>query len=108
MYYSVGRLAAVGSLEVYSGHAFILLTWTPPFSLDLTGIDPDLWYCVEVYNISSGGTLLTNSYTVSEPRFNFTVTSPSPCDRFEFRVTPVNGAGNGSMTSVNGSFGSKH
>ena len=104
MFVSLGLLAAVGGLEAYSGQTFILLTWTPPFSLDLTGIDPDLWYCVEVYNISSGETLLTNSSTVSEPRFNFTVTSPSPCDLFEFRVIPVNGAGNGNITSVSGTF----
>ena len=30
----------------------INITWEPPFSLDLTDIEPDIIYCVEVYNIS--------------------------------------------------------
>ena len=107
---SLGLLAAVGSLEASSQQTLILLTWTPPFSLDLTGINPDVFYYVEVYNISTGGkTLFINSYKVFESEFNFTLLSPSPCDQFEFRVIPANGAGNGSMASVNGTFfESKH
>ena len=30
------------------------ITWDPPFSLDLTGVDPDIVYCVEVYNVTCG------------------------------------------------------
>ena len=30
------------------------VTWEAPFSLDLTGVDPDIVYCVEVYNITCG------------------------------------------------------
>ena len=30
------------------------ITWDAPFSLDLTGVDPDIVYCVEVYNITCG------------------------------------------------------
>ena len=30
------------------------ITWEAPFSLNLTGIDPDIVFCVEVYNISCG------------------------------------------------------
>ena len=30
------------------------ITWEAPFSLDLTGVDPDIVYCVEVYNITCG------------------------------------------------------
>lgn len=98
----------MGRLEAHSGQTFILLTWTPPFSLDLTDINPDVIYSVEIYSISTGGTLLNNSYSVYEPVFNFTTPHPSPCDWFEFGVIPVNGAGNGSMASVNGTFfGSK-
>jgi len=94
----------VRSLKAYSRQTFILLTWTPPFSLDLTGINPDVFFFVEVYNISTGGTVLIKSYNVSESEFNFILLSPSPCDKFEFRVIPANGAGNGSVASVNGTF----
>ena len=31
------------------------LVWDPPFSLNLTNVDPDIVYCVEVYNITCGG-----------------------------------------------------
>ena len=30
------------------------ITWDTPFSLNLTGVDPDIVYCVEVYNITCG------------------------------------------------------
>ena len=89
-----GLLSSVSDLVALPQRGVISLTWTPPFSLDITGVDPDLWYRVEVYNVTSGRTPLTN-LSVSEPEFNFTVPDPSPCDQFEFRVTPVNGAGNG-------------
>ena len=28
------------------------IIWEPPFSLDINGVDPDIVYCVEVYNIT--------------------------------------------------------
>ena len=81
----------------------IRLTWTPPFSLDITGVDPDIWYRVEVYNVTSGRVALTN-LTVYKPEFNFTVPDPSPCDQFEFRVTPVNVVGNGTSSDLVGGY----
>ena len=89
-----GLLSGVSDLVALPQRGVISLTWSPPFSLDITGVDPDLWYRVYVYNITSGRAPLTN-LTVYEPEFNFTVSDSSPCDQFEFRVTPVNGAGNG-------------
>jgi len=97
-------LAAVSYLKIYPQQTSILLTWTPPFSLDITGVDPDLWYCVEVFNVTAGRTLFTTNCSVYEPEFEFTVPNPSPCDKFEFRVIPVNGAGNGNVTTINGTL----
>ena len=46
------------------------ITWEAPFSLDLTGIDPDIVYCVEVYNITCGvDNLVVGDCDVTEPRF---------------------------------------
>ena len=46
------------------------ITWMPPFSLDLTGVDPDIVYCVEVYNITCGvDDLVIGDCNVTEPRF---------------------------------------
>ena len=102
--FCLGFLAAVGNLTAHSQRASILLTWDPPFSLDITGVDPDLWCCVEVYNISRGRTPLTTNCSVYEPQFFFTAPNRSPCDLFEFQVFAVNQVGNGSVTSVNGTI----
>ena len=102
--FCLGLLAAVGNLTVHSQRSSILLTWIPPFSLDITGVHPDLWYCVEVYNISQGRAQLTTNCSVYEPQFYFTTPNHSPCDLFEFRVFTVNQVGNGSVTSVNKTF----
>ena len=100
----IGILAAVGNFTVHPQQSSILLTWDPPFSLDITGVDPDLWYCVEVYNISRGGALLTSNCSVYEPQFYFNATNPSSCHKFEFTAFAVNAVGNGSVASVNGTF----
>ena len=92
------------NLTVHSQWSFILLTWTPPFSLDITGVDLDLWYCVEVYNISQGRVPLTANCSVYETQFYFTAPNHSPCDLFEFRVFAVNPVGNGSVVSVSETF----
>ena len=81
----------------------IRLTWTPPFFLDITGVDPDIWYRMEVYNVTSGRVPLTN-HTLYKPEYNFTVPDPSPCDQFEFRVTPVNVVGNGTSSDLVGGY----
>ena len=92
-----GPPSGVSDLVALPQSGVISLTWTPPFSLDITGVDLDIWYHVEVYNITSGRTPLTN-LIVNGSEFNFTVPHPSPCDQFEFRVTPVNGAGDGTTS----------
>ena len=46
------------------------ITWEPPFSLDLTDVDPDIVYCVEVYNITCGvDDLLVGGCNVTETRY---------------------------------------
>ena len=46
----IGPLSTVTKVQ----RNFSTITWVPPFSLDLTGVDPDIVYCVEVYNITCG------------------------------------------------------
>ena len=44
------------------------ITWEAPFSLNLTGVDPDIVYCVEVYNITCGvDDLVVGDCGVTEP-----------------------------------------
>ena len=74
------------------------LSWDPPFSLDLTGVDPDIVYSVEVYNITCGGRkLVISDCNVTE---NDYTSDAIALDGYiyEYIVTPrsnVQGAQNG-------------
>ena len=47
-----------------------IITWVAPFSLDLTGVDPNIVYCVEVYNITCGvDDLVVGDCNVTQPRY---------------------------------------
>ena len=62
----VGPLSMVTKIKRNSS----IITWKAPFSLDLTGVDPDIVYCVEVYNITCGvDDLMVGDCNVTEPRF---------------------------------------
>ena len=42
----------------------ITISWDPPFSLNLTTAEPDIQYCVDVYNVTGGDdcTITAESY----------------------------------------------
>ena len=83
----------------------IRLTWDAPFSLDITGVDPDIWYHVDV-TVNNSPFSSYNDIYVTE--FNFTMDGHSGTNTsviYEFRVTPINGAGNGTTSDpVTGYF----
>jgi hypothetical protein len=60
--------------------------WSPPFSLNLTDIEPDIIYCVDVYNITCGRRdLIISDCNVTEPSY----TSYAPNGYiYEYIVTP--------------------
>ena len=79
------------------------LSWEAPFSLNLTGVDPDIVYCVEVYNITCGRSLLISECDVVET--NYTNDALLPGQIFEYTITPrsnVEGASNGISINVTG------
>ena len=81
------------------------LSWDAPFSLDLTGIDPDIVYCVEVYNITCGRSLLISECDVMET--SYTNDALLPGYVYEYTVTPrsnVEGARNETSLTVTGSY----
>ena len=85
-----GLLAAVGNLVATANDTFIYLTWTPPFTLDMTFIHPDITYCVKVVNATSS-TTLHSQCGITEPEFTYPYTlSTITCDEIKFTVTPVN------------------
>ena len=90
--FSIGLLDAVSNLQIESLGQVIHLIWDAPFSLDITGVDPDIWYRIEI----TVGKTPFNTYLVNIPKFNFMMDNrTSTSVIYEFQVTPINGAGNG-------------
>ena len=89
-----GLLKSVINLERNGSTIF----WEAPFSLDLTNIDPDIVYCVEVYNITCGRRdLIISDCNVTEPSYTSDDIAPDGYI-YEYIVTPrsnVEGARNG-------------
>jgi hypothetical protein len=95
---NVGVLSAVSSLNltVEQCTSVITLTWTPPFTLDITQVEPDIsGYCVDIINSTSSLVLF------SQCGINVTVFSHyKPPENAVFVVTPVNIVGNGTQQNI--------
>ena len=91
-----GLLASVGGVTVKSGST-IVISWSAPFSLDVTGVDPDIWYSVLIYNVTDNPTAIpcTDCMNITETHYTFTPDYPSPCHKYIFMIVPFNGAGQG-------------
>ncbi len=101
-YYLLGLLPAVGTPIATPNllNSTISLTWTPPFSLDITGVHPDIIYCVGVVN-STSSLVIYSQCDITEAQYNYTVSPRStPCDTYTVTVTPVNIVGNGTSSNV--------
>jgi hypothetical protein len=82
------------------------IAWEAPFSLDLTGVDPDIIYCVEVYNITCGvDDLVVGDCNVTEPYFKFADNRLQQGYIYRIAITPRSngqGAQNGTSLSKEG------
>ena len=85
-------------------HVYLSYSWDPPPSLDLTDIEPDIVYCVEIYNITCGCTdLLHSECDLTHPVFEGDGLDPSYV--YQISVTPrinVLRASNGTRLSKRG------
>ena len=76
----------------------VTISWTAPF-LDVTGVYPDIWYSVFIYNVTDENNptaiLCTNCTNITETHYTFTPDYLSPCHVYYFSVVPVNGIGEG-------------
>ena len=102
LYANAGVLHEVNHIHRNTTHLF----WQAPFSLDLTNADPDIVYCVEVYNITCGRSLLISECDVMET--SYTNDALLPGYIYEYTVTPrsnVEGASNGTRKNVTGIVG---
>ena len=79
--------------------------WNAPFSLDLTNANPDIVYCVEVYNITcERRDLIISDCNVTEPSYTSDDIAPDGYI-YEYTVTPrsnVEEAKNGTSLTVTG------
>ena len=106
---SAGLLDAVSNFKSELLGQVIHLTWDAPPSLEITRVDPDIWYRVDISAVPTDDSPTINySRKVSVSEFNFTMddcNGTSTSVMYEFRVTPVNGAGNGTTSGpVTGYF----
>ena len=89
----------MGDLRASSNVSSVTISWTAPFSLDVTGVDPDIWYSVLIYNVTDENNptaiLCTDCINITETHYTFTPDYLSPCHVYNFSVIPVNGAGQG-------------
>ena len=89
----IGRLEAVRSLSISGNDSHAWLTWTPPFSLDVTLVDPDIaGYRVTVQQNST----FILERDIQETDYTFLLPDEAtPCDDFEFTVNALNAIGAG-------------
>ena len=107
---SLGQLDAVINLTAKRTSSAIQLSWQPPFSLNLTTAEPDIVYCVNVFNITDEGMErdhLISNCSVFETYYNFVVENPDPNDLFQLIVTPrsnIEGARSRNTKEINATF----
>ena len=98
---SIGLPDAVSNLKSENLVHAIHLTWEAPPSLDITSVDPDIWYRVDITVNGTSDIILSNCSNVPEFIYHGTNTSVI----YMFQVTPINGAGNGATSApVTGYF----
>ena len=51
------------------------LTWDIPFTLDITGVDPDISYCIDICVFTNNSDSFSLTTSVYVPEFYFTMDS---------------------------------
>ena len=96
----LGFLEAVGFLTIYANGSSVYITWTPPFTLNITGIDPDITgYCITVTSRITSLTLHSQC-GINVTEYYYTFSPDSACNTFNFSIVPVNIVGNGTSATV--------
>ena len=98
----IGLLDAVRLLSSTANSTLISVTWEPPFSLDITGVDPDITgYCVDVINSTSSVTLLSEC-GITEAEFTYLMPPERYCysTTFLFSITPLSIVGQGEVATL--------
>ena len=115
--YIVGKLKSVGRLQVNTNNSSTsaFISWTAPFSLDVTDEEPDIMYTLRVcvMNMTKKSSRndtapCTNYREIVDTNYTYELSPEhlSPSVHYLFTVIPYNGAGQGkpSHTLVTGEF----
>ena len=93
---SSGPPSTVVDLTVTHNSTSITISWEAPWSLDVTGVDHDIWYSVLIQNVTNLTTIsCTDCTNITETVYTFTPDHLTPCHVYNFSVTSFNGAGQG-------------
>ena len=95
-----GLLSSVTNLRAnISSGSSVSISWTAPWSLDVTGVDHDIWYSVLIQNVTDEDRptdiLCTDCTNITETHYTFTPDHLSPCHVYNFAIIPANGVGLG-------------
>ena len=82
------------------------ISWTAPFSLDVTDSTPDVWYIVIIHNVTDEipGIVVPYHCNITETCCVFTPSHPHPCHKYSFTVIPQNEAGDGMQSTLIGAL----
>lgn len=106
-------LEAVSNLTKREMSSMILLQWQHPFSLNLSTIEPDIAYCVDVYRYAMTGNetfMINSNCSILDEHFTFWDNNQDHTSFFLFMVIPrsnVHGARNGTPSQIIGQFQSQ-
>ena len=99
-----GLLSPVCNLRETNSDSSVSISWSAPWSLDVTGVDHDIWYSVLIQNVIDEDRptdiLCTDCTNITETHYTFTPDHLSPCNMYNFTIIPANGAGLGGWSQI--------
>ena len=73
------------SLNSTANLTIISLTWEPPFTLDITSVDPD----ITDYGVDITSSMISHLECVNETEFSYPVPPDAGCHEYSFTITPI-------------------
>ena len=109
-YYCVikGPLGPVSNIIVNNSTDIFSLLWQPPFTLNLSNVEPNIVYCIDVYAITCGIVHVFGRCDILQLYFHYSINDSDPRSEYQFIITPrsnVAGAINGTSSEpITGRF----